>query len=70
MPATAIHASTPAPERNPMMRATPTTITSDTRLATSEVRTCAHSEDDRAIGMEWNRSKMPPLRSRKSRYPV
>ncbi len=25
---------------------------------------------DRAIGIDWNRSKMPPFRSRKSRYAV
>ena len=34
-------------------------ITSESPLATSEVRTCAHSTDERAIGMDWNRSKMP-----------
>jgi hypothetical protein len=55
MPATASHASTPAPERKPMRRATSTTTTSEIRLATSEVSTCAHSTDDRAIGMDWNR---------------
>ena len=36
-----------------------TTTTSEIRLATSEVSTCAHSTDERAIGMDWNRSKMP-----------
>lgn len=61
MPATASHARTPAPERKPMSSATSTTTTSEIRLATSEVSTCAQSTDDRAIGMEWNRSKMPPL---------
>ena len=67
MPATASQASTPAPERNPMSRATSTTTTTEIRLATSEVSTCAHSTDDRAIGMDWNRSKMPLCMSRKSR---
>ena len=70
MPATASHASTPAPERKPMRRATSTTATSEIRLATSEVSTCAHSTDDRAIGMDWNRSKMPPFISEKSRNAV
>src|SRR6266536_3996547 len=70
MPATASHASTPAPERKPMRRATRTTTTSEIRLATSEVSTCAHSTDDRAIGMDWNRSKMPLFISRKSRNAV
>src|SRR5499427_2485276 len=45
MPATASHSSTPAPERKPMRRATSTTTTSEIRLATSEVSTCAHSTD-------------------------
>jgi hypothetical protein len=67
MPATASHASTPAPERKPMGRATSTTTKSEIRLATSEVSTCAHSTDDRAIGTDWNRSKMPLCMSRKSR---
>ena len=70
MPATASHASTPAPERKPMRRATSTTTTTEIRLATSEVSTCAHSTDDRAIGMDWNRSKMPLFMSRKSRNAV
>ena len=67
MPATASHASTPAPVRKPMSRATRTTTTTETRLATSEVSTWAHSTAERAIGIDWNRSKMPPCRSRKSR---
>ena len=70
MPATASHASTPAPERKPMRRATSTTATSEIRLAASEVSTCAHSTDDRAIGRDWNRSKMPLCISRKSRKAV
>ena len=37
-------------------------------LATSEVNTCAHSDDGRAIGIDWKRSKMPPACPRKSRY--
>ena len=70
MPATASHASTPAPERKPIRRATSTTTTSAIRLATNEVSTCAHSTDDRAIGMEWKRSKIPLCISRKSRNPT
>jgi hypothetical protein len=52
MPATASHASTPAGERKPMRKATSATTPSEARLATSEVSTCAHSTDDRAIGMD------------------
>ena len=70
MPATASQASTPAPERKPMRRATPTTTTTEIRLATSEVSTCAQSTDDRAIGMDWKRSKMPLFMSMKSRKAV
>ena len=70
MPATASHASTPAPERNPIRTATPTTMTSETRLAPSDVSTCAHSTLERAIGMDWKRSKMPLSRSVKSRTAV
>ena len=39
-------------------------------MATSEVSTCAHSTDDRAIGMDWKRSKMPLFMSMKSRKAV
>ena len=46
MPATASHPSTLVPVRKPIRRATPTTITSEARLATSEVSTWAH----RALG--------------------
>ena len=35
----------------------------DTRFATTEVITCAHSTLDLAIGMDWKRSKMPLSRS-------
>src|SRR6478609_5785105 len=59
MAATASHASTPAGDRKPMTTATATTTTIETRLATSDVSTCAHSTDDRAIGIDWNRSKIP-----------
>src|SRR5262249_5104138 len=52
MPPTASHVRTPAPERNPIRRATRTTTTSEIRLATSEVSTCAHSTDERAIGID------------------
>ncbi|CAM5519510.1 hypothetical protein SANTM175S_05061 [Streptomyces antimycoticus] len=70
MPVTASHADTPAPERKPMSTATPTTSTSAIRLATKEVTTWAHSTPDRAIGMDWNRSKIPLLTSVNSRYAV
>ena len=46
------------------------TITIDTRFATTEVSTCAHSTLDLAIGIDWKRSKMPPCMSRNSRYAV
>ena len=52
MPATASHAGSPAPNGTPSRRATSTTTTTDIRLATSEVSTCAHSTDDRAIGRD------------------
>ena len=39
-------------------------------LDASEVSTCAHSTDDREIGIEWNRSKMPLCRSVNSRTAV
>src|SRR5215467_12304984 len=70
MPATASQASTPADERKPMRSATPTMTTTEIALETSEVSTCPHSTDERAIGMDWNRSKMPLCISRKSRYAV
>src|SRR5918996_285623 len=67
IPATASHASTPADERKPMRSPTRTMITTEMALDTSEVRTCPHSTDERAIGMEWNRSKMPLCMSLNSR---
>ena len=70
IPATASHASTPAPERNPMIRATSTTTTSETRVAISDVSTCAHSTDDREIGMDWKRSTMPLFMSMNRRKAV
>ena len=39
-------------------------------MATSEVSTCAHSTPDRAIGIDWNRAKIPLCMSPKSRYAV
>src|SRR3954451_23021741 len=63
MPATASQAGTPADERKPIRRATRTMTTTEIALDTSEVSTCPHSTDERAIGIEWNRSKMPPCRS-------
>jgi hypothetical protein len=53
-----------------MRRATSTTITTEIRLDTTEVSTCAHSTLDRAIGMDWKRSKIPLFRSMKSRNPA
>ena len=70
IPATASHARRLAEVRKPMTRATSTMITSVSPLETSEVRTCAHSTDDREIGMEWNRSKMPLCRSVNNRRAV
>ncbi len=60
MPATASQAPTDAPVRNPMISATPITMKTETRFATRDVSTCAHSTLDLAIGMDWKRSKMPP----------
>jgi hypothetical protein len=60
MPAIASHARMPAPDRKPIATATSTTSTRAIRLATREVSTCPHSTADRAIAMDWNRSKMPP----------
>jgi len=60
----------PAPERNPIARATRTTSTSEIRLAISEVSTCAHKTAERAIGIDWNRRKMPSETSVNSRKAV
>jgi hypothetical protein len=59
MPATPSQASTPAPDRKPMTIATRTTSTSEIRLAISDVTTCPQSTAERAIGMDWKRSKIP-----------
>ena len=53
-----------------MMNATPITMATETRFETREVSTCAQSPEDLAIGMDWKRSKIPPCRSRNSRYAV
>src|SRR5664279_2601968 len=63
MPATASHAGAPAEERKPMTSPTRTMTTTEIAFATSEVRTWPQSTDERAIGIEWNRSKMPLCRS-------
>src|SRR5947209_19594079 len=63
MPATASHASTPADERKPMRTATRTMTTTEIALDASEVSTCPHSTDERAIGIELYLSKMPLCRS-------
>src|ERR1022692_3566329 len=70
IPRMASHAGAPAPERNPMGRAMSTTITSEIRVETTEVSTCAHSTLERAIGRDWNRSKIPVCMSVKSRSAV
>src|SRR5689334_20060731 len=70
MPATASHASTPADDRKPMRSATPTMTTTEIPLDSTEVRTWPHSTDERAIGIEWNLSKMPLCRSLNSRKAV
>lgn len=46
------------------------TTMSAAALATSEVSTCAQSTLERAMGMDWKRSKMPPCMSPKSRNAV
>ena len=46
------------------------TITSEIRVATSEVVTCAHRTPDRAIGIDWKRSKIPLCMSENSRNAV
>src|ERR1700736_1448961 len=70
IPATASHAITPAGERKPMRSATKTMTTTEIALDTSEVRTCPQSTDERAIGIEWNLSKMPLCRSLNRRKAV
>ena len=70
IPRTASQASTPAPERKPIARATSTTSASEIRFATTEVSTWPHSTAERAIGIDWNRSKMPPETSVNSRKAV
>ena len=70
MPMTASQASAPAPERNPIGSAMSTTITSEIRVETTVVSTCAHSTLERPIGSDWNRSKIPVCRSEKSRSAV
>ena len=46
------------------------TTASEIASATSDVSTCAHSTAERAMGIDWNRSTMPPLMSMKRRYAV
>src|SRR6476646_4960998 len=53
MPAMASHGSTPAEERKPITSATRMMTTTETALDTSDVRTCPHRTDERAIGIEW-----------------
>ncbi len=50
-----------------MSRATPVTIATEARFATTDVSTCAHSTLERAIGIDRKRSTIPPCMSRKSR---
>ena len=70
IPATVSHAVGPAGERKPISRATPTTSATETRFATSEVSTCAQRALARAIGIAWNRSKIPAFTSVNSRSEV
>ena len=70
MLATAGHAGPPADEGKPMRSASRTITTTEIALATREVSTCPHNTDERAIGIEWNRSKMPPCRSLNRRKAV
>src|SRR6185437_10504 len=70
MPATASHANTPADERKPMRSATRTMTTTEIALDTSEVSTCPHNTDERAIGIELYRSKMPLCKSLNRRKAV
>jgi hypothetical protein len=70
MPTTASQATTPAEERKPITSPTPMMTATEMPLDTSDVSTCPHSTDERAMGIEWNRSKMPLLMSLKSRKPV
>jgi hypothetical protein len=53
-----------------MMNATPKTTATEMTLATSEVSTCDQSTPERAIGMDWNRPKIPVVMSVKSRNAV
>src|SRR6202022_4602055 len=70
MPAAASHASNPADERKPMRSATRTMTTTEIALDPSAVKTCPHSTDERAMGIEWNLSKMPLCRSMNKRRAV
>jgi hypothetical protein len=47
-----------------------TMSTTEIRVETTEVSTCAHSTLERAIGRDWNRSKIPVCMSVKSRSAV
>src|SRR5260370_23481404 len=67
---TASHASTPADERKPMRSAARTMTSTEIALDTSEVSTCPHSTDERAIGIELYLSKMPLCRSLNRRKAV
>src|SRR5699024_7487334 len=70
IPPTPSHAVGPAEVRKPISKATPTTIATATRLATTEVSTWAQSALARASGIARNRSKMPLLTSVNSRVAV
>ena len=60
----------PAPERNPIATATRTTNTSEIRFAINEVNTWPHKTAERAIGIDWNRAKIPLETSVNSRKAV
>ncbi len=70
MPITPSQAQKLAPVRKPMRNPTPKMIARVMAFAVRDVSTWAHSTLDRAIGMEWNRSKMPLCMSVNSRNAV
>src|SRR5262249_23772213 len=63
MPTTLSQDRMPADERKPISNATSMMTITESALETSEVRTCPHSMVEGAIGMERNRSMIPPSTS-------
>ena len=70
MPATASQARTPAPVRKPDEQRDEHDERDRDQVGDQRGQHVRPSTLDRAIGIDWNRSKMPPCRSWKSRYPV